>query len=174
MFFQSFVRLKERGAHAAPLVCKHNAPIMLLKKERMAYNRFCKHSARIMCLKQYGLKWVAPLKTRGFGGGATPPPPPHMHTQCSHDRFVRLKPPLPHLQTRCSHAGFQTKCSFKAFVCICVSKMNGGVGGGAAPPICKHNARIMRLEKKTVRHNMGGSLEKKNGGLWGGGGGWVA
>ena len=39
---------------------------------------------------------------------------------------------------------------WKGFICFKAIlpglKNSGGVGGGAAPPICKHNARIMGLE----------------------------
>ena len=66
----------------------------------------------------------------------------------------KCKPPVAHLQTRCSHDGLKTSMAYNRFCKHCTRimclkktvrlkmggslKPSGGVGGGAAPPICKH------------------------------------
>ena len=89
-------------------------------------------------------------KPGGFGAPHSPPP---FAKRCSQnefwERFVELKtkstlahwefPPPPHLQTQSRKMSF-ARDSYEPEARLGGLLKSGGVGGGAAPPICKHNS----------------------------------
>ena len=127
----------------------------------------------------YALKQACPAskKSGGVGGGAQPPPCANttlaswvwkvfVCSEASLPGFTEKRGGWggrspPHVQTQCSHHGFGRYSYALKQACPASKKSGGGgVGGSAAPPMCKHNARIMGLE--------GIRMKAEGGGGWGG------
>ena len=111
------------GGGAAPPICKHSARIMGLEGPRMLSSTVLASWVRkgLACFEASNAR-LKKKKAGGLGGAQ----PPHFQTQCSHHGFGGLR-----------------MLSSKR----CPASEKWGVGGGcAAPPICKHSARIMGLE----------------------------
>ena len=102
-----------------------------------------KHSARIMGLEGFECFQASVVRLQKSGGLGGAQPPPFANTVLASWVWKGLAC----FQAQCSHHGFgRASHALKRATPGLKKKKSGGVGGGAAPPISKHSARIMGLE----------------------------